>query len=92
MPAPPASASRAKTSRTSVTSTPRACAIPAQTPAITRSSSLVAKERSDMPGHRTPRVTRSSPAPDMGVEDEDRAPFSVTLSSTLCPSAVLPRR
>src|SRR5436309_1072756 len=40
MPAPPASASNVKTSLTSVGSTPIASAIPAQTPATTRSSSL----------------------------------------------------
>src|SRR5262245_47631422 len=46
MPAPPASASSAKPTRTSVTSTPRACAIPAQTPASARSSVFVVNLRS----------------------------------------------
>src|SRR2546423_6307629 len=46
MPAPPARASSAETTRTSVTSTPRACAIPAQTPASARSSVLIVKDGS----------------------------------------------
>ena len=81
MPAPPASASSAKTRRTSVTSTARACAMPAQTPAITRSSSLAAKDGSGIPAHRTARSTCSEPGADVSVEHEHaRAVAAVDVS------------
>src|SRR5690349_4867705 len=47
MPAPPASASSAKTSRTSVASTPRRAARPPHTPARTRSCRLRSKASAD---------------------------------------------
>ena len=74
-------------SRTSVTSTPRACAIPAQTPARTRSSALVVKERSGIRAHCTARVTRTWPTPTCASRTSTRLPVSRRRPSTLCPSS-----
>ena len=92
MPAPPASASSANTSRTRVTSTARACAIPAQTPAITRSSARGAKTGSGIRPHRTARATRTDPTLACASRISTRAPVSSTLLSTLRPSSVSPSR
>ena len=43
--------------------------MPAQTPASTRSSALVAKDGSGISAHRTARMTRTGPRR-RGVEDE----------------------
>ena len=59
-------------SRTSVASTPRVLAMPAQTPAITRSSALGANVRSDMRRHRTARSTRTAPAPTLASSTRTR--------------------
>ena len=57
-----------------MTSTARVCAIPAQTPAITRSSELGAKLDRNMPGHRRARSTRTEPRPACAVDHEDAGP------------------
>src|SRR5438270_8380083 len=69
-PAPPASARSAKTTRTSVTSTPRACAIPAQTPASARSSVFVVKDGSGIKSSYGASHAHRADA-DVRLEDEN---------------------
>src|SRR5437764_8192623 len=61
MPLPPATARSAKTSRTSVASTPSAAAIPLQTPATTRSSSTRAKSSCSRAARPPSGCVRDSP-------------------------------
>ena len=60
--------------------------MPAQTPAITRSSALGANVRSDMRRHRTARSTRTAPAPTLASSTRTRSPVSISSLSTFRPS------
>ena len=64
--------------------------MPAQTPAITRSSVLGANARSDMRRHRTARSTTTWPAPTSASSTRTRSPVSISSLSTLRPSPPMP--
>ena len=76
-------------SRTSVTSTARACAMPAQTPAITRSSArrANARQRHRHSSYGAARSAPTRPAPWASTTSTPRAPSRDVRSSALRPSS-----
>src|SRR5690349_20700643 len=85
MPAPPASASSAKTRRTSVASTPRRAARPPHTPARTRSCRLRSKASADSSVTRPDDVDAAGPDASVDLEQAGAACLDLRVAPVVVP-------